>query len=100
MFAEVTDMNYVLGAFVGLLWGAAGAWLNGLITKRAVEKGTQKAMMTMNFGHMAVDIAALGIIFLLRKALPFSFEAALIATAVALSIGTILFTYSESKKNR
>ena len=50
----------------------------------------------MNLAHMAVDVVALAIVFLVRGLLPFSFEATLIATAAALSIVTIIFTYKIS----
>lgn len=89
-------MKYAIGAVVGLLWGALAAFVNSRITKSALAKETQSAVLSMNAAHMAVDIAALAAVFLLRKYLPFSYEAALIATAASLSIVNIVFTYKIS----
>ncbi len=46
-----------------------------------------------NLLRTLTDLAALGIVFLLRKLLPFDYTWMLIATAVALSIGTIVISY-------
>lgn len=89
-------MNYVIGAVVGLLWGALAAFINSRITKNALKKDSQTAVMAMNMSHMFVDLVALAIVFFLRNILPFSFEATLIATAAAMSILTIVFNYSLS----
>lgn len=89
-------MTYVIGAVVGLLWGALAAFVNSRITKSALKKGSNSAVMTMNAAHMGVDLVALAVVFFLRRLLPFSFEATLIATAAALSILTIVFNYSMS----
>lgn len=89
-------MNYVIAALVGLLWGALAAFANSRITLKCIAKNTASAITVMNLAHMAVDVAALAVVFLLRGLLPFSFEATLIATAAALSIVTIIFTYKIS----
>lgn len=86
-------MKYVTGALAGLVWGSLAALLNGFITKKALSKGNDKLMLASNFLRMLVDIAALGAVFLLRKVLPFSFEAALVGTAAALSLLMIVFAY-------
>lgn len=93
-------MNYVIGALAGLVWGALGAYLNSLITKKCLAAGDEKAIVGMNLAHMAVDIAVLAIVYLLRKTLPFSYEAMLIGTAAALSIVTIIFSYSIANKEK
>lgn len=93
-------MNYVIGAVVGLIWGAIAAFINSRITRMALAAGTQNAVMMMNFAHMVVDVAALAIVFFLRKLLPFSFEATLIATTAALSLVTIFFTYKISYEEK
>lgn len=89
-------MTYLIGAVVGLLWGALAAFVNSRITKSAIKKGTNNAIMSMNFAHMFIDLVALAVVFFLRRLLPFSFEATLIATAAAMSIITIIFNYSMS----
>lgn len=86
-------MKYVIGALAGLIWGALAALLNGFITKKALDKGSDKLMLLSNFLRLLVDVAALGTVFLLRKALPFSFEAAIVGTAASLSILMIAFAY-------
>lgn len=91
-------MNYVLGALAGLVWGAAAAFINSLITKKCIEKNNTKAAMMANYLRLGVDIVALAVVFFLRSILPFSYEACLIATAVALSMGTLIATFMISKK--
>ena len=91
-------MSYLIGALVGLVWGTAAAFVNSLITKKTIEKNTTKAAMTANYLRIGVDIIALAVVFLLRGLLPFSYEACLIATAIALSMGTLIATFMMSKK--
>ena len=54
--------------------------------------------MAANMGRMAVDLAALGAVYLLRGVLPFSYEAMLVGTAVALSVVTLIYAYRYGKK--
>ena len=86
-------MNYVFGALAGLLWGALAAFVNLKINQAALKKNTNAAMLSANAARTAVDLAALGTVFLLRKHLPFSFEATIIATAVSLSLLTVVLAY-------
>ena len=86
-------MNYVWGALAGLAWGALAAYINYRINKAAVKKNSNGSMMGANAARMAIDLIALGAVYLLRKRLPFSFEATIIATAIALSLLTIVFAY-------
>ncbi|HIR86609.1 MAG TPA: hypothetical protein IAC00_05660 [Candidatus Limivicinus faecipullorum] len=86
-------MKYLIGALAGLVWGALAALLNGYITKKALDKASDKAMLLSNALRLVVDIAALGSVFLLRNVLPFSFEAALVGTAASMSILMIVFAY-------
>ena len=86
-------MKYLIGALAGLVWGALAALLNGYITKKALDKASDKAMLLSNALRPVVDIAALGSVFLLRNVLPFSFEAALVGTAASMSILMIVFAY-------
>ena len=81
-----------------LAWGAAASLINYLILKSSLKKQNTNAVLGSNFARNAVDIAALAVVFLLRKNLPFSYEAALIATALALSAFTIFLTFKLSKK--
>ena len=86
-------MNYVWGALAGLAWGALAAFVNYRINKAAVKKNSSGAMMAANLSRMAVDLVTLGTVYLLRKRLPFSFEATIIGAAIALSLLTIVFAY-------
>lgn len=86
-------MTYLLGALAGLVWGGLWALLNCAISKRAIEKNSEKAVMTANALRMVIDVAALGSVFLARKLLPFSPELMLVGTAAALSMITIIFAF-------
>ena len=86
-------MNYVFGALVGLLWGALAAFVNLKINQAALKKSTNAAMLGANTARTAVDLIALGTVFLLRKVLPFSFEATIIAAAIVLSLLNIVFSF-------
>ena len=93
-------MNLVLGVLAGLLWGAAAAAVNMGISKKALAKGSTNVLLAANLGRTAVDIAALASVFLLRKLLPFSYEAMLVGTAISLSLLTILFAFRMAGKQK
>ena len=91
-------MTYVFGALAGLVWGFLAALLNAFVTKKALEKKNTNAIMAANLIHMLVDVAALAVVFLLRNLPWMNFAAAIVATAAALSITTIVFTYKLAAK--
>lgn len=93
-------MKYVYGALAGLVWGALAALLNGYISKRAMQKEKASAMMGANLVRTAVDVAALAAVLLLRNVLPFSFEAALVGTALSLSMLTIVIAFQLSRPDK
>lgn len=93
-------MNIALGIIGGLVWGFLAALLNYFIMKKCIAKNTNQAMMLCNTLRMAVDIAALAVVFLVRNLLPISFTAAIVATAAGLSICTIIFTFSLMKEQK
>ena len=93
-------MNFVIGASVGLLWGALIAWLNSRISKKAIAKNSTQSMMAASIARTIIDIAALGAVFLLRNVLPFSFEAALVGTAASLGLLTVCFAFLLSKPEK
>lgn len=93
-------MSMLLGILAGLVWGALCGGVNVHIMKRAIQKGKDQAVMTANALRMAVDLAALGLVFLVRKLLPFPYEAMLIGTAVALSVVTIVFAFRYGKPKK
>lgn len=91
-------MELLIGALAGLAWGAVCGIVNLLILKKAIGKNDNNAMMTANLLRMVIDLVALGAVFMLRNLLPFSYEAMLIATAVALSVVTIAYAFRYGKK--
>lgn len=86
-------MNYFLGIVVGLVWGAVIALINGFFTKRCVEKNTSSAMTTASIVKIVSYILAFVVVFLLRNVLPFSYEATIIGTVLALSMLQIVISY-------
>ena len=48
-------------------------------------------------GRTAIDIVALGIVFLLRNILPFNFEATIAGTAASLGLLTVFFAFQLSR---
>ena len=91
-------MNYLWGALAGLVWGALWGGLNILILKKSLGKNDSNVLMAGNLARMVVDLAALLLVFLLRKVLPFSYEAMLVGTAVALSVTSLIFAFRYGKK--
>lgn len=93
-------MTYVWGALAGLLWGALAGFLNAMISRRALGKNSTNALLCSNLIRTAVDLAALGAVFLARKLLPFSADAMLVATAISLSIVTMIFAFRLAGKEK
>ncbi len=91
-------MSIFLALLAGLVWGALAALLGGVITRRALAKNTNGALLAGNFLRTLVDLTALGLVFLARRILPFDYTWMLVATAVALSIGTILISFRIARK--
>ena len=90
-------MQNVLAIVFGIVWGAAAAFINSLIAKKALEKQDMKAAKNARRVQMLVDIAALGLLVLMREILPFSFEYALISAIISLSLLTTVFLFSMGK---
>ncbi len=91
-------MSIVYAVLVGLVWGAAAAGINYLITKKSLASSSNNMIMVSGVLRTAVDIVALASIFLLRSYLPFDYTYSIIAAAVAMSMGTLIFTFSLAKK--
>ncbi|MDO4581984.1 MAG: hypothetical protein Q4B96_05325 [Bacillota bacterium] len=83
-------MTYVIGAAAGLLYGGLCGWLKYFFLWQPIMKGRRAADGRHIYGaiiiSMAANIVILLAVFFLRGLLPFSYEAALIAAAVALSL--------------
>ena len=90
-------MKALFGALAGLLWGAAAAFLNARISAALMKKDSTASVMAANSARMAVDVAALAAILLLRGVLPFPYEPALIGAAVSLSAFTLINAFRMRK---
>ncbi len=93
-------MKIAIAVLAGIVWGALAALINMAINKKALAKGSTNALLTANLGRTVVDLAALGVIFLLRKVLPFSYEAMMLGTAIALSLLTVFFAFRMAGKEK
>ena len=91
-------MKLFLGVLAGLVWGGLIGLVNTLIMKKGLKKNDSNLVMAANLGRMTVDLLALLLVFLLRKRLPFSYEAMLIGTAVALSLVSLIFAFRYGKR--
>lgn len=91
-------MIYIISALAGLVWGFLAALLNAFVTKKCIAKQSTNAIMVSNLVHMLVDVAALAAVFLVRNLSWLNFAVAIVATAAALSITTIVFTFKLAAK--
>ena len=90
-------MKYAIGAVTGLLWGALIAWLNSRVNKAAIAKNSANSILAANLIRTLIDIAALGLVFLLRHVLPGNFEATIVGTAASLGLLTVYFAFRLSR---
>ena len=86
-------MAYVLSVLGGLIWGFLAALLNAHIAQNSLKKGDDKALMGSNLVRSVVDILALAAVFVLKMFVDFPYTIALVATAAAMSLATIVFSY-------
>ncbi len=91
-------MKIVIGLLAGLVWGALIGLVNTLIMKKSLKKNDSNLVMAANLARMVLDLAALGLVFLLRNLLPFPYEPMLVGTAVALSIVSLVFAFRYGKR--
>lgn len=91
-------MKIALAILLGLLWGALCALLGGFVTRRALAKSSNQALLAGSLTRTLIDLIALGLVFLGRDLLPFDYSYMLIATAVALSLGTILISFRLARR--
>ena len=92
-------MNTFFAVLFGIAWGAAAAFVNSRIAKKALRKKDAKAAKNARRVQMLVDIAALVFIVLLRNVLPFSYETALVSAIISISVLTIVFLMILGKNN-
>ena len=93
-------MQIALGVLAGLVWGALAGFLNTRITKRAIEKNSNNALMVGNLLRTVVDLLALTLVYLLRGVLPLRYEPVLVGTAIGLSLVTVVFAYRYGKSKK
>ncbi len=86
-------MQIALSIIGGTVWGLLDALLNAALMRNAVAKNDIKSVSLCNTLRFVIDLAALAAVYLLRNVIPMNFTAAIIATAVAMSIFTIVFTF-------
>lgn len=91
-------MKLFLGVLAGLVWGGLIGLVNTLIMKKGLKKNDNNLVMAANLARMVLDLAALGLVFLLRNLLPFPYEPMLVGTAVALSIVSLVFAFRYGKR--
>lgn len=84
---------------VGAVWGLLACAVNYCLLQSAVKKSTANAVSNASLARVAVDAAALGVVFLLRNTLPIDFAAAILSTAVVLSLGGIVSAFLLVKKH-
>lgn len=95
---------YLLGGLAGLAFGVAAAYCNSLITKHSLKKAEAAgssgagAVTGGNLLRQLVNLAALVLVFLLRKINPLPFTTTIIGTAIGLSAGGILFVWLLARK--
>ena len=93
-------MNTFFAVLFGIAWGAAAAFVNSRIARKALEKKDMKAAKNARRIQMLVDIAALVVLVLLRNILPFSYETALVCAIISLSVLTIVFLFAMGKTKK
>ena len=86
-------MLIALAVLAGAVWGVLVSLLGMLITKRCLEKGSTGAVMAGSLSRTVVDVAALGLVYLLRDTVPLPYTYMLIGTAIGLSVATIVYSF-------
>ena len=85
-------MQILFSVLAGLVWGGAVGLVNLLITKKMM-KGSTNQISAMSLLRSLIDVAALAAVYFTRGLLPLRFEVTLIATAVTLSLVTIILSF-------
>ena len=85
---NLTDILSVIG---GAVLGAAVAYINMRISKANLNASNMAAVMGVNMLRLLLDAAALAVCFFVGRAYELPMTATLIAAAVGLSGGGMLF---------
>ena len=83
--------QYLLGGAAGLAFGLLVAAGNTLLTRRSLQRAKQNTASVMGTSGLrqVINLAALVLVYLLRKVVPLPLAGTLIGTAVGLSGGSI-----------
>ena len=87
-----------IGIVIAAVWGILASAVNGVITNHAIRKQRSSDVTKASLLRMLVDIAALAVIYLMKDVLPFDYVSMIIAAAVAMSVGTVVFSFILSKR--
>ena len=90
--------DILLGGLLGALLGVAVALLGGRISSAVLQRKGESGIMAAMAARLALDAAALGAVFLARRALPLPFEPTIIGTALGLSLTGILLGWRLSRR--
>lgn len=85
-------MIIFLSILAGLVWGALFGLISAVITKK-IASGDGRLVGALSGVRLLVDLAALAAVYFTRELLPLRFEYTLIATAIALSLVSIVAAF-------
>lgn len=88
---------YVLSAVGGAVFGLAVAYVNMLISKANLGSDSLAGIMGVNMLRMLIDVIALAATYFGCKALNLPLAVTLIAAALGLSVGGMLFLKQMTK---
>lgn len=90
-------MTTVLCIIGGLILGLIAAFINSRISRKGINADTTGGVMIVNIARIIIDIIALAIGYLVCRYTELPMVPTLIAIAVGLSAGSMLFLYLLSK---
>ena len=92
--------QYLLGGAAGLAFGLLVAAGNTLLTRRSLQRAKQNTASVMGTSGLrqVINLAALVLVYLLRKVVPLPLAGTLIGTAVGLSGGSIAGVWILARK--
>lgn len=92
-------MTYVIGIIAGVLFGVIVSLLKYLLMWRPILKGSRPCIAKYVYSNMiismAVNVVTLLTVYFLRHIWPYSFEATIVSTALALSLMSKLYPLSD-----
>lgn len=89
---------YVLAAAGGAVFGLAVAYVNMLISRANLGTDSFAGIMGVNMLRLLLDVIALAAAYFMCKALSLPMAVTLLAVALGLSVGGMLFLKQMTKK--